>query len=128
MHCTFETFCARFGIDDAAVARVAEIVHDLDLKDGRFGAPEAAAIATVIDGLQLAHADDDTLLAQGMALFDALYRGFAQSMRKAGPRAVAALEPQEERSPGASAVDRSRRALGDRSTRLAGVRRIMEPL
>jgi hypothetical protein len=88
-HCTFETLCARFGIDDAAVMHVAEIVHDLDLKDGRFGPPEAAAIATVIDGLQLAHGDDDTLLAQGMALFDALYRGFAQSMRKAGPRAVA---------------------------------------
>jgi hypothetical protein len=87
--CTFETLCARFGINDAAVARVAEIVHDLDLKDGRFGAPEAAAIAAVIDGLQLAHADDEALLAQGMALFDALYRGFAQSMRKAGPRAVA---------------------------------------
>jgi hypothetical protein len=88
-HCTFETLCARFGIDDAAVAHVAEIVHDLDLKDARFGRPEAAAIATVIDGLQLAHADDDSLLAQGMTLFDALYRGFAQSMRKAGPRAVA---------------------------------------
>jgi hypothetical protein len=87
--CTFETLCARFGIDDAAVARVAEIVHDLDLKDGRFGAPEAAAISAVIDGLQLAHADDDTLLAQGMTLFDALYRGFSQAMRKAGPRAVA---------------------------------------
>jgi hypothetical protein len=86
--CTFETFCARFGIDDAAVARVAEIVHDLDLKDGRFGAPEAAAIAAVIDGLQLAHANDDALLAQGITLFDALYRGFSQAMRKAGPRVV----------------------------------------
>lgn len=88
-HCTFETLCARFGIDESAVTRIAEIVHDLDLKDGRFSPPEAAAIATVIEGLQLAHADDNTLLAQGMALFDALYRGFAQSMRKAGPRVVA---------------------------------------
>jgi hypothetical protein len=87
--CTFETLCARFGIGDAAVARVAEIVHDLDLKDGRFGAPEAPAISAVIDGLQLAHADDDALLAQGMTLFDALYRGFSQAMRKAGPRPVA---------------------------------------
>jgi hypothetical protein len=88
-HCTFETLCARFGIDDAALMPIAEIVHDLDLKDGRFGRAEATAIATVIDGLQLAHGDDDTLLTEGMALFDALYRGFAQSMRKAGPRAVA---------------------------------------
>jgi hypothetical protein len=86
---TFETLCARFGIDGAAVARVAEIVHDLDLKDARFGAPEASAISAVIDGLQLAPADDDALLAQGMTLFDALYRGFSQAMRKTGPRAVA---------------------------------------
>lgn len=64
-------------------------MHDLDLKDGRFGAPEASAISAVIDGLQLAHADDDVLLAQRRTLFDALYRGFSQAMRKAGPRAVA---------------------------------------
>ena len=115
-HCTFETLCARFGIDDAAVARVAEIVHDLDLKDGRFGAPEAAAIASVIDGLQLAHADDEALLAQGMTLFDALYRGFAQSMRKAGPRAVAGSRARRARRAFASRergdqveIDRGRR-------------------
>jgi hypothetical protein len=95
--CTFETLCVRFGIDDAAVARVAEIVHDLDLKDGRFGAPEAPAIAAVIDGLQLAHADDDALLVQGMTLFDALYRGFSQAMRKAGPRPVARSRKKKAR-------------------------------
>ena len=49
------------------MARIAAIVHDLDLKDGRFGAPEAATVGTVIEGLQLAHADDDALLSQGMS-------------------------------------------------------------
>lgn len=87
--CTFETLCARFGIDDDAAKRIAAIVHDLDLKDGRFGAPECAAVSTVITGLQLAHADDDELLEQGITLFDALYRGFEQSRRAAGPRPVA---------------------------------------
>ena len=95
--CTFETLCVRFGIEDAAVARVAEIVHDLDLKDGKFGAPEAAAIAAMIDGLQVVHADDDALLAQGMTLFDALYRGFSQAMRKAGPRVVARSKKKKAR-------------------------------
>ncbi|HEY6361473.1 MAG TPA: chromate resistance protein ChrB domain-containing protein, partial [Vicinamibacterales bacterium] len=77
--CTFETLCTVFGIHDAAVARLAGIVHDLDLKDGRFGAPEAATVGSVIQGLQLAHADDDALLVQGMALFDSLFRAFEQS-------------------------------------------------
>ena len=88
-HCTFETLCARFGIHDAAAAHVAEIVHDLDLKDSRFGRSEAAAIATVIDGLQLAHARRRHAARAGNDAFDALYRGFAQSMRNAGPRVVA---------------------------------------
>ena len=88
-HCTFETLSESFEIRDAAVTRVAAIVHDLDLKDSRFGSPEAPAIGAVIDGLQLAHADDDALLAQGMTLFDALYRSFEQSGRPPRPRAVA---------------------------------------
>jgi len=49
--CTFETLASRFGISDAAVARIAEIVHDLDLKDGKFGAPESATLGIAIDGL-----------------------------------------------------------------------------
>ena len=87
--CTFETLCRVFKIQEAAVARIATIVHDLDLKDNRFGAPEAATVGHVIDGLQFAHADDDTLLAQGMALFESLYRSFAHAARAAGPRALA---------------------------------------
>jgi hypothetical protein len=88
-HCTFETLCTVFQINDPAVARLAAIVHDLDLKDGRFGAPEAATLGAMIEGLQLAQADDEALLAQGMTLFDSLYRSFEQSSRSAGPRALA---------------------------------------
>lgn len=86
--CTFETLMKLFAIDDSAVRRVAEIVHDLDLKDARFGAPEAAAIGTIIDGLQLAHDEDDALLGQGMTLFDALYRAFEQGARPPRPTPV----------------------------------------
>jgi hypothetical protein len=87
--CTFETLCAVFGIQDRAVGRLAEIVHDLDLKDGRFGAPEAPTVGTLIEGLRLAHADDHDLLAHGMALFESLYRAFGQAARAAGPRVLA---------------------------------------
>jgi hypothetical protein len=87
--CTFETLSTVFAVNEAAVARVATIVHDLDLKDGRFGAPEAATIGALIEGLQLAHADDHALLEQGISLFDSLYRAFERSTRAAGPRVVA---------------------------------------
>jgi hypothetical protein len=73
-HCTFETLCERFGILDRGVARIAAIVHDLDLKDGRFGSPETPTIGGLIQGLQRANSDDHLLLDRGMALFEALYR------------------------------------------------------
>ncbi len=88
-HCTFETLCAVFGIRSAAVERIAAVVHDLDLKDQRFGAPEAVTIGRLLDGLQLAHADDQALLTQGMDVFEALYRSFERAARSPGPRPVA---------------------------------------
>ena len=88
-HCTFETLCAVFGVQDPAVARIAHIVHDLDLKDGRYGATDAATIGTLVEGLQLATADDDALMERGIVLFESLYRAFAQSARASGPRPVA---------------------------------------
>ena len=102
--CTFETLCGVFMIREPAVARLAAIVHDLDLKDNRFGAPEAVTVGHVIDGLQRAHGDDDTLLSHGMALFESLYRSFEHAARGAGPRAVA----KARKSTGSKTVRRPR--------------------
>jgi hypothetical protein len=87
--CTFETLCTVFGISEPAVTRIAAIVHDLDLKDARFQAPECGTVGAMIEGLQLSNQDDHALLEQGMMLFDSLYRSFAQSARVSGPRPVA---------------------------------------
>ena len=87
--CTFETLCRRFRLRGAAVARVGELVHDIDLKDATFGAPEASTISAMIDGLQLTHADDHALLEHGIAMFESLYRSFDRSTRLARPGAVA---------------------------------------
>jgi hypothetical protein len=87
--CTFETLIATFGIGDRAAARLSHVVHDLDLKDGKYGAPEAATLGAAIDGLQMSCADDHQLLEQGMILFEAMYRSFSQQVRPARPRPVA---------------------------------------
>ena len=91
-HCTFETLCAQFAITDPAVLRLAQVVHDIDLKDGFFGAPEAPTVGVTIEGLQLACADDHALLEQGIGLFEALYRSFAQQPSP-GPKPVARRRP-----------------------------------
>jgi hypothetical protein len=87
--CTFETLCSVFSIAGPALSRIAAIVHDLDLKDDRLGAPECSTVGAMIEGLQLAYQSDETLLEQGMTLFDSLYRSFEQSSRPTGPRVAA---------------------------------------
>lgn len=74
--CTFEVLCEEFGIAAARVKRIAQIVHDLDLKENKYGAPEAPVIDRMIEGLRAIHADDATLLEQGIGMFDALARSF----------------------------------------------------
>jgi hypothetical protein len=74
--CTFEVLCQEFGIAGGPVARIAQIVHDLDLKESKYSAPEAAVIGRIIDGLRAVHADDATLLEQGIGMFEALSRSF----------------------------------------------------
>ena len=96
-NCTFETLCEVFGIADPAVVRVASIVHDLDLKDGRFGAAESETIGALIDGLQLAHADDHELLDRGMTLFESLFRTFAHTAKTPRPRPVARPQSRRQR-------------------------------
>lgn len=95
--CTFETLCSVFGIDGPARSRIAGIVHDLDLKDGKFGAPECSTVGAMIEGLQLAYQHDDALLERGMTLFDSLYRSFEQSDRSTGPRPTA--RPKRQGTP-----------------------------
>lgn len=97
--CTFETLMSRFGIKDAAVARLAEVVHDLDLKDGKFGALEAVTLGAAIDGLQMSCVDDHKLLEQGIILFEAMFRSFSQQARSPRPRPVAGSKrvPQRRR-------------------------------
>jgi hypothetical protein len=74
--CTFEVLERRFNIKDTGVRRIAEIVHDLDLKDERFRPPDAPTIGKLVDGLRASIPDDGHLLEQGMALFEALYLSF----------------------------------------------------
>lgn len=74
--CTFEVLLARAGPDDPALRAIAELVHDLDLKDGRFGRPETAGLGALVEGLCAATGDDAERLARGAALLDDLHAYF----------------------------------------------------
>jgi hypothetical protein len=72
--CTFEVLLERAGLGDPAVRTIGEIVHDIDLKEARFGREETAGIAGLIGGIVLAHQGDEQRLARGAAVLDDLYQ------------------------------------------------------
>jgi len=82
--CTFETLVARFGLGDRALRVIAEIVHDIDCKEVKFGRPEASGVERLIAGIAQQHAKDTARLAQGATLFDALYAALAASAAETG--------------------------------------------
>jgi hypothetical protein len=75
--CTFEVLLGEACLDDPALAAIGEIIHDIDLKDGKYGREEAAGIRNLISGVASAHNDDNQRLERGAAVFDDLYRYFA---------------------------------------------------
>ncbi len=72
--CTFETLVKRFGISDRAVLKMAEMVHDADLEDGKFQRGECIGLNRVLSGWARAGLSDAQLLAKGMDCFEGLYR------------------------------------------------------
>jgi hypothetical protein len=85
--CTFEVLCARFALSDPRLDDIAQLVHDLDLKDGRFARAEAPLLGALVEGLRGRHASDAELLEQGIALFETLYQGRMSSTAPGGARA-----------------------------------------
>jgi len=79
--CTFEVLLQRSGLDEPALAAISEIVHDIDLKDGKFARAEAGGIAALVDGLARADISDHERIERGGALFDNLYALFRSRRR-----------------------------------------------
>ncbi len=72
--CTFEVLVKSFGIKDKAVKKIAEIVHDLDVKDDKYGKPEATGVEDILAGIRKTAKNDADGLERGMAAFEMLYQ------------------------------------------------------
>jgi hypothetical protein len=79
--CTFETLIARAGLPDKAVRAIGEIVHDLDLKDKKFGRPEASGMRTLLDGLMARCPTDEERIDRALAIFDDLHEALGKKRR-----------------------------------------------
>jgi hypothetical protein len=75
--CTFEVLVDAFGLKDSGLRAIAEIVHDIDIKDGKFDRPEAPGFASLIAAIALTRREDEARIAFGGEILDAvleLYR------------------------------------------------------
>jgi hypothetical protein len=71
--CTFETLYKQFAIRDSKVKRIAQIIHDADLGDDKFGRIEGQGLDRVLNGWAKQGLPDDELLQRGTELIEGLY-------------------------------------------------------
>jgi hypothetical protein len=79
--CTFEVLLERSALKDPALRAIAEIIHDIDLKDSKFGRTEVPGIRTLIEGISVATKDDLQRIARGTEVFNDLYEYFKRKRR-----------------------------------------------
>ena len=84
--CTFETILRRYELTDPVLWKLAEAVHEADLEDDRFDAPEAAGLDAVLRGLSMT-LDDDAVLAVTHPMFDGLYEYYRRAVLLGRPPA-----------------------------------------
>ena len=77
--CTFETVLRRYELTDPVLWRIARIVHEADIDDARYDAPEASGLDVVLRGLSMTCTDEGTLAVSG-PIFDGLYEFFRRGM------------------------------------------------
>lgn len=81
--CTFETILRRHDLADPVLWRIAGIVHEADLEDDRYDAPEAAGFDLILRALAMAHTDEE-VLAMTTPIFDAVYAYIRRSVITGG--------------------------------------------
>jgi hypothetical protein len=74
--CTFEVLLNRLELKDVALAAIAEIIHDLDLKDQKFGRKETAGVQQLLAGIVGSQPSDDARIERATNIFDDLYHSF----------------------------------------------------
>ena len=70
--CSFETVLRHYDLGDPVLWAIARIVHEADLEDERYDAPEAAGLDVLVRGLSMVRGDDEVLEISA-PLYDGLY-------------------------------------------------------
>lgn len=90
--CSFETMLTAFGLKDPGLAALAEVVHEIDLRDGRSTRPEIAGVDSILAGWSTLNLPDHEKERLGTTLFEGLY-GTLSSAREVQTGQPAADRP-----------------------------------
>lgn len=71
--CTFEVLIKAFGLKDKTLKKLSEIVHEIDIKDGKYKNPEAKGVEDILTGIRKTARDDSESLEKGIVVFEMLY-------------------------------------------------------
>lgn len=71
--CSFETFLKEYSLQDPVLTEIAEIIHDADLMDDKYGRPESEGLDVIVRGMQIVLPDDQSLIRSTDVIFDGLY-------------------------------------------------------
>jgi hypothetical protein len=82
--CTFEVMIQRFRLKDPGLVHLAEVVHDIDLKDEKYGRAETNGFEALLAGLVAAQADDIQRMKEGVPLFENLFTHFRAAICQIG--------------------------------------------
>jgi hypothetical protein len=79
--CTFEVLLDRFGLSDPGLRALGQVIHDIDLQDGKFGRPETPGVERLVAGIALREPTDEGRIARASAAFEALQAALARKSR-----------------------------------------------
>lgn len=77
--CSFETILRRYELADPVLWRIAGIVHEADIEDEQYDAPEAPGFDLILRALSAAH-DDHHVLELSSPIFDAVHDYLRRAM------------------------------------------------
>ena len=91
--CTFEVMIHRLGLQDRPLIALAEVIHEIDLKDTKYDRSETDGLKAILSGLTASVSNDNERMKQGAQIMENLYAFF---QRQKGSWLPPSIQPGQQ--------------------------------